>query len=98
MTTTRQIEANRANARKSTGPRTERGKARASHNALRHGLSIPVLADAGWSKQVEDFALRIAGPNPSATLLPARTFGRGGTGRPQPHPTGPPRIAVAGVE
>ena len=32
-------EANRANAKRSTGPRTAEGKARVSKNAQRHGLS-----------------------------------------------------------
>src|SRR5438552_17370775 len=32
------VEANRRNARKSTGPRTPTGKKRASRNALRHAL------------------------------------------------------------
>jgi hypothetical protein len=64
MTTARQIEANRANARLSTGPRTERGKARASRNARRHGLSVPVLADSRLAKQVEDLAHRIVEEGP----------------------------------
>jgi hypothetical protein len=36
MATEKQIAANRANASRSTGPRTPSGKARASQNALRH--------------------------------------------------------------
>jgi hypothetical protein len=39
-----QIEANRRNALHSTGPRTEAGRAVASRNALKHGLTI-VLFD-----------------------------------------------------
>ena len=38
MATQNQIQANRNNAKKSTGPRTEEGKSRASQNALKHGL------------------------------------------------------------
>jgi len=38
MTTPAQIQANRMNAQKSTGPRTTEGKAAASQNALKHGL------------------------------------------------------------
>jgi hypothetical protein len=42
MATQRQIEANRKNAKRSTGPKTTDGKAKVKYNALKHGL----LADA----------------------------------------------------
>ena len=38
MSTNSQIKANRNNAKKSTGPRTEEGKSRAAKNSLKHGL------------------------------------------------------------
>lgn len=45
MTTEAQLNANRENAQKSTGPRTAGGKARSSLNAITHGLSTatPVI-------------------------------------------------------
>jgi hypothetical protein len=47
MATAAQIEANRLNCKKSTGPKSKRGKARARLNALKHGMSattvFPVL-------------------------------------------------------
>src|SRR5215210_157560 len=50
MTSFRQIEANRRNARNSTGPITEAGKQHSRCNALRHGLTaetvISTLEDA----------------------------------------------------
>ena len=39
MPSPKQIEANRANAQKSTGPQSEAGKQRSSLNACRHGLT-----------------------------------------------------------
>lgn len=38
MATQAQIEANRQNAKKSTGPKTLEGKLRAAHNASKHNL------------------------------------------------------------
>ena len=43
MTSLKQIEANRLNALKSTGPRTEAGKQRSRQNALCHGLTATVI-------------------------------------------------------
>jgi hypothetical protein len=39
MTSPKQLEANRSNASKSTGPRTSAGKARVSKNPMKHGLA-----------------------------------------------------------
>jgi hypothetical protein len=39
MTTLNQIEANRRNAQRSTGPSTESGRATSAANALKHGLA-----------------------------------------------------------
>src|SRR4051794_41278442 len=65
MATAAQIEANRANALRSTGPKTVEGKTRVAQNALSHGLTArhlaaiprgPFMEDPDW---VEDFCARI---------------------------------------
>ena len=43
MASDKQIAANRANAQKSTGPKTAAGKLISAQNARRHGLSSPFL-------------------------------------------------------
>jgi hypothetical protein len=57
MTTFRQIEANRRNALKSTGPKTEAAKDQSRRNAVRHGLTaetvIGLLEDAEDYRQFE---------------------------------------------
>ena len=45
MTSPAKIAANRRNARRSTGPRSAAGKARARRNAFRHGLATPASLD-----------------------------------------------------
>jgi hypothetical protein len=46
MTSFRQIQANRRNARESTGPITEEGKHRSRCNAVRHGLTAETVIGA----------------------------------------------------
>jgi hypothetical protein len=45
MTSLRQIEANRRNALRSTGPKTEEGKKRSRRNAVRHGLTAETVIE-----------------------------------------------------
>jgi hypothetical protein len=53
MATEKQLQANRANARKSTGPRTQAGKARSRLNSRKHGLTAKMLIIAG--ENADDF-------------------------------------------
>src|SRR3954447_6423957 len=46
MTTFKQIEANRRNARRSTGPTSNEGKQRSRCNAVRHGLTAETVISA----------------------------------------------------
>jgi hypothetical protein len=60
MASERQIAANRRNGNKSTGPRSASGKKRASHNAVRYGLTLR-LSGAEFLRQIDIRARQIAG-------------------------------------
>jgi hypothetical protein len=53
MTSSRQFEANRRNATRSTGPITEAGKDRSRRNAVRHGLCAETVI--GRLEDVDDY-------------------------------------------
>jgi hypothetical protein len=56
MPTDRQIDANRSNALKSTGPRTAAGKARVAENLLKHGLvGRQIVLPSENAKEYNDF-------------------------------------------
>ena len=69
MTSSEKQAANRRNAKRSTGPRTARGKARSKRNALKHGLAVSAL-DAFAAREVRDLAARFAAEGCVAEALP----------------------------
>lgn len=66
----KQLEANRRNAQRSTGPQTPEGKARSSRNNLRHGLTGQVTVLPGEDREAHDaFCSRlIEGFNPKTPI------------------------------
>jgi hypothetical protein len=68
VTSERKIQANRANASSSTGPRTRDGRARSATNSLRHGLSLPIQVSPLLYEEAHALARRIAGPRASANV------------------------------
>jgi hypothetical protein len=56
----KQIVANRANAKRSTGPKTLAGKMASSRNAFRHGLSVPLQLDPMISPKLDAIAQALA--------------------------------------
>ena len=74
MTVGRRADAGPRPAWRCTGPLTALGKQSVARNALRHGLSLPVLADPLLSKEVIELAERIAdgAPDPEIRELAVR--------------------------
>lgn len=60
MTSKRKIAANRKNAKKSTGPRSEAGRATSRHNARRHGLATGIGSDPALRDDIEKLAKLLA--------------------------------------
>jgi hypothetical protein len=56
MTSDRKIAANRNNAKKSTGPRSNAGREASRRNALRHGLAIAIGSDPALHDDIEKLA------------------------------------------
>jgi hypothetical protein len=77
MATEKQIAANRANAQKSTGPKTVAGKLKSSRNAFRYGLSCPLQLDPVVSAKAAAIVEALAGKEPDPeTALFAAEFAR----------------------
>jgi hypothetical protein len=73
MATPAQITANRANAQKSTGPRSSEGKSASRLNALKHGLDaqsliIPGEDPAAYDALAEDYRAEFHPNTPSETF------------------------------
>lgn len=74
MATEAQLRANRRNAQRSTGPRTDQGKQRARYNALKHGLTslhvvLPGEEDFTYVELRGDLFRQYDPRNPAETFL-----------------------------
>jgi hypothetical protein len=73
MATHKQIAANRANAKRSTGPKTLAGKLKSSRNAHRHGLSKPLQYDTIQPEKIEALMRALVGEDASDAQVDAAT-------------------------
>ena len=69
MASEKQNAANRCNASKSTGPRSEAGRNRASRNAYGHGLTSTMVLNTAFAKELEKLARKIAGSGANDLIL-----------------------------
>jgi hypothetical protein len=68
VSSARNIKSTTADVRSSTGPKTAGGKSRSARNALKHGLSLPILSYRIFSEEVETLAREIGGANASLKI------------------------------
>ena len=69
MTSPKKVAANRVNGRRSRGPHTDRGKARASRNARRHGLAaFASKHDPAMAQKVKEMVDAICAPDGDSPL------------------------------
>ena len=73
MATPAQLAANRANAQRSTGPRSVEGKSVSRFNALQHGADaaspiIPGEDPAEYQELADEYLQRFAAPNPGRAI------------------------------
>src|SRR5262249_2416099 len=73
MTSSAKIAANRRNARRSTGPRSAAGKARARCNAFRHGLATPASLDHVAMDRIDDLVVALTRDFPDQLELELAT-------------------------
>jgi hypothetical protein len=74
MTSPQRLRANRANSRRSTGPKTQAGRAKSAQNARRRGLRVPVLSERALADEVEHLAQKIIDGSPPELMDLARTI------------------------
>jgi len=69
MTSTLKVTTNRRNAEKSTGPKTEAGKAISALNAVSHGLSVQPNYDASTHDKIDNLADEFAAGDTDNTQI-----------------------------
>src|SRR3981189_249275 len=72
MSSEAKIAANRRNAQKSTGPRSNAAKARTRRNACLHGLAITLQFDCAMGAQIDEVAGAFTASNGAANSEVAR--------------------------